>query len=94
MTNLDITPEQYADDESVASCETTVSDGHRAHQEEARKTLAHRENQAVGYLRVLVYLVVLITALIVCFLVYYFTRSDEEKSFEDNFLDYADKLME
>ena len=63
-------------------------------QEEERKALAHRENQAVSYLRVLVYLVVLLTAVVVCFLVYRSTKNDQQQSFEDNFAAFADKLME
>lgn len=69
--------------------------GHKAHQEEERKALAGSgNNKAVAYLRFAVYVVVLLTAILVCVFVYLFAKKDEQTSFEDNFAAFADKLVE
>ena len=69
--------------------------GHKARQEEERKELAGTgNNKAVGYLRLAVYIVVVVTALLVCILVYVIAKKDEQTNFEDNFAAFADKLVE
>ena len=69
--------------------------GHKARQEEERKALTGSgNNKAVAYLRFAVYVVVLLTAVVVCVFVYLFAKKDEQTSFEDNFAAFADKLVE
>lgn len=85
------------EDNSVAlsDCSESINDavGHKAHQEEERKNLAHRENQMVSCLRVAVYLVVLVTAILVCVGVFFYTQNNQQASFETEFAAYASKLV-
>lgn len=69
--------------------------GHKAHEEEERKSLKSKSsNKTVNLLRFAVYLGVVVTAVVVCVLVYIFTKEDEQQSFQDNFAAFADKLVE
>ena len=89
------------DGHSVALSNPTVLDdddsnlvGTKSLEQEERKTLARRETQAVGYTRILVYLVVLITAISVSLVVYFYTKRDQQEDFETQFAAYAAKVAE
>lgn len=89
---------QNEDEDSVAlsDCSDENNDalGHKNQMDEERKNLARRENKMVSYLRVAVYLVVLVTAVLVCVGVFIYTRNGEEHRFETEFAAYAAKLVE
>ena len=80
----------------IGDDENSVLEGHeKKQQDKEREALAKgMANAAVGYLRILVYLVVLIVAVVMCVVVYTRMTSEEQQTFEVNFAAYADKLTE
>lgn len=91
-------PNKMEDDSSCVMSEGQVEQVARANQESAaeeeRKNLARSEDTAVSWLRVLVLGLLLLTAVLVCFGVYWFTRQDEKEDFEKEFTSSAAKLVE
>ena len=67
----------------------------RAEQAELeRQSLARKESVAVNRLRVLTVGVMLITALVICLGVYFYTRNDEKQDFEFVFESSAERVIE
>jgi len=67
---------------------------HLAEAEQVRKTLARKENQAVAYLRVILMMVLLVTATLASVGVYFYTKRDEEDTFTSEFAANAAKILE
>jgi class 3 adenylate cyclase len=61
---------------------------------EKRQTLAQKETKAVSLLRIVVFVVLLVTAVIVSFGVFLFTHGAEKDSFHINFEAHAVKIVE
>ena len=91
-------PDEMEDDSSCVMSEGQVEQVACANQESAaeeeRKNLARSEDKAVSWLRVLVLGLLLLTAVLVCLGVYWFTRQDEKEDFEKEFASSAAKLVE
>ncbi|CAB9505094.1 Receptor-type guanylate cyclase gcy [Seminavis robusta] len=84
-SNIDTSAHQQDDDNVV---------GTKNLQKEERETLARRESQAVGCIRIVVYLVVLMVAISVSLVVYFYTKSDQQQDFETQFAAFAAKVAE
>jgi hypothetical protein len=62
--------------------------------EEVKLEFAKKENNAVWYLRISVFLLLMCVALAVCLSVYYVGVASEKEDFEQDFEDLGDKLVE
>ena len=100
MTNLEQTEIDPNDEDSssVDLSQGEVDDDVRAREMaeegEVREVLAKQENKAVAWLRVLVFFVLLVTAILVSVGTYLYTRNDEEEDFEHDFSANAAKVIE
>ena len=99
MTNLEQTETDPNDeDSSLDLSQGEVDDDVRAREMaeegEVREVLARGENRAVAWLRVLVFFVLVVTAILVSVGTYLYTRNDEEEDFENDFSVNAAKLIE
>ena len=98
MTNLELTEIDPYDDSSADLSQGEVDDDVRAREMakegEVREVLASVENRAVAWLRVLVFFVLMATALLVSAGTYIYTRDGEEETFENDFSANAAKVIE
>jgi hypothetical protein len=99
MTNLKQTDtDDPNDDSSVDLSQGEVDDDVRAREmadgREVKEVLASQENRAVAWLRVLVFVVLLVTAVLVSVGTYMYIRNDEEEDFENDFSASAAKVVE
>jgi hypothetical protein len=93
MTDFEI---EANDDSSVAVSvgkggETTIE---QAEAKQERQILGEKENRMVAWLRVIVFVVLLITAVLVSLGVFFYTRGDEEDDFESEFAANAAKVID
>ena len=99
MTNLEQTKIDPNDEESSADLsQGEVDDDVRAREMakegEVSEVLAKQENRAVAWLRVLVFFVLVATAVLVSAGTYMYTRVGEEENFENDFSANAAKVIE
>jgi hypothetical protein len=98
MTDLKQMEIDPNDDSSVDLSQGEVDDEVRAREMaeegEVREVLASQENRAVAWLRVLVFFVLVVTAVLVSVGTYMYTRNDEEEDFEHDFSANAAKVIE
>jgi hypothetical protein len=62
--------------------------------EEERQSLGKKETRAVMYIRILVVIVLIFTAVLVSLGVFFISRHDQNETFESEFVSNADKVME
>jgi hypothetical protein len=100
MTNLkqpdidDPNDDSSVEDLSQGEVEDEVRAREMAEEGEVKEVLARQENRAVAWLRVLVFFVLLVTAVLVSVGTYMYTRNDEEEDFENDFSANAAKVVE
>jgi hypothetical protein len=86
---------ETGDDSSVA---VSVGEGGEtplelAEAKQEREVLGGKENRMVAWLRVIVFVVLLVTAVLVLLGVFFYTRGDEEDDFESEFAANAAKVI-
>jgi hypothetical protein len=74
--------------------ESTHSPEDAEEKKELNQRLAKRETKVIGWLRVIVFLVLVAVATTVCILVYGYAKGNEKEKFENAFEDYSTKVID
>lgn len=68
--------------ERASTCFDSESSRHKTGEKEAHMEIAHREQQNVQIIRVITFVAVIVCAVVVCGLVYFFAKGSDQSNFE------------